>query len=81
MTSDRTIGAVVLGGSVLGMILYAVFLWYWAIETLVVTAFLGVALLLGILAWIGYTMFTTPPPEPMTDVPEVPETKPEEKKP
>ena len=81
MTSDRTIGAVVLGGSVLGILLYAAFLWYWAIETLIVTAFLGIALLLGILAWIGYTMFITPPPEPMIDVPAAPDTKPEEKKP
>jgi predicted DNA-binding transcriptional regulator len=36
-----------------------------------VTAFVAVFLILGILSWIGYTMATTPPPEPLTDIPEV----------
>lgn len=37
-----------------------------------VTAFIGVALILAILAWIGYTMATTPPPEPVANIPDVP---------
>ena len=41
-----------------------------------ITAFVGVLLLLAILAWIGYTMATTPPPEPITDIPEMAPEKP-----
>jgi len=53
----------------LGIVLYgALMLFAWEI-TIRVTAFLAVALLLGILAWIGYTMATTPPPEPIADIP------------
>ncbi|MGD0476645.1 MAG: transcriptional regulator [Nitrososphaerales archaeon] len=71
MANDRAVGGAIFGGSVIGIILYAVLLFYaWEI-TIRVTAFIGVALLLAILAWIGYTMATTPPPEPITEIPEV----------
>ncbi len=72
MANDKAIGGGILLGSVLGIVLYGVLMVYAWEATLRVTAFLGVALLLGILAWIGYTMATTPPPEPITDIPEVP---------
>ena len=52
--------------------MYALLLAYpqtWEL-TLRVTAFLAVTLLLAILAWIGWTMATTPPPEPITDIPD-----------
>lgn len=79
MANDRLIGGAIFGGSIVGIILYAVLLWFaWQI-TIQVTAFLAVALLLGILAWIGYTMATTPPPEPITDIPEVPPAPAEQK--
>ena len=71
MANDRGIGFAIFGGSIIGIIVYGLLLWYFWEATLRVTAFLGVALLLGILAWIGYTMATTPPPEPITDIPEV----------
>jgi len=71
MANDRVVGGAIFGGSVIGIILYAVLLIYaWEI-TIRVTAFIGVALLLAILAWIGYTMATTPPPEPIAEIPEV----------
>lgn len=71
MANDRVVGGTVFGGSVIGIVLYAVLLLYaWEI-TIRVTAFVGVALLLAILAWIGYTMATTPPPEPITEIPEM----------
>jgi len=60
---------------VLGIIIYAALLWVFPAATLEVTAFLAVALLLGILAWIGYTMATTPPPEPITDLGGSPDAK------
>lgn len=73
MANDRAIGGTILGASVLGIVVYGALLalpWAWE-WTLRITAFLAVALLLGILAWIGYTMATTPPPEPITDIPEM----------
>jgi predicted DNA-binding transcriptional regulator len=76
LAGDRAIGGTILGASVLGIIIYGALLYLpWAWEwTLRLTAFLGVALLLGILAWIGYTMATTPPPEPIAEMPEMPGT-------
>lgn len=73
MANDRAIGGTILGVSVLGIVIYGALLalpWAWE-WTLRITAFLAVALLLGILAWIGYTMATTPPPEPITDIPDM----------
>ncbi len=71
MANDRTVGGGIFAGSVIGILAYAALLYYFPLFILEITAFLGVALLLGILAWIGYTMATTPPPEPMTDIPDV----------
>jgi predicted DNA-binding transcriptional regulator len=71
MSSDRTIGAAILGGSVLGVVVYGVLIFYWPLLVLEATAFLAVLLLLGILGWIGYTMATTPPPEPITQIPDL----------
>lgn len=71
MANDRLVGGAIFLGSVIGIILYAVLLIYWWEITIRVTAFIGVALILAILAWIGYTMATTPPPEPITEVPEM----------
>jgi predicted DNA-binding transcriptional regulator len=80
MANDRTIGVAIFGGSIIGIIIYGVLLYLpWAWEwTLRITAFLAVAVLLGILAWIGYTMATTPPPEPITDIPDTSQPKAEE---
>jgi predicted DNA-binding transcriptional regulator len=46
------------------------------------TGFIAVGAVLGILAWIGYTLATTPPPKPIEDIEkelEKSEEKPEEK--
>ena len=76
MANDRAIGSAILVGSVLGIIVYGLLLYYWPLVVLEITAFIALAVILAILGWIGYTMATTPPPEPMTDVPEVtPEKK------
>lgn len=71
MANDRAVGGAILGGSVLGIIVYLFLIVYWPLIVLEVTAFLAVFVLLAILAWIGYTMATTPPPEPITDIPEM----------
>ena len=71
MANDRAVVGGIFAGSVLGIVIYAGLLYYFPLFILEITAFIAVALLLGILAWIGYTMATTPPPEPITDIPEV----------
>jgi predicted DNA-binding transcriptional regulator len=84
MANDRLVGGAIFGGSIIGVIVYGLLVYWWPLIVLQISAFLAVLLLLGILAWIGYTMATTPPPEPITDIPDVSAgTKPEapEKKP
>jgi len=69
MSKDQTWGFAILVLSVLGIILYGWFVYGWPLITLQITAFLAVALVLVIAAWIGYTMATTPPPAPLEPEP------------
>ena len=78
MANDRTVGGTIFAGSILGIIVYGILIFYWPLLVLEITAFLAVLLILTILAWIGYTMATTPPPEPIADIPEVQEPKAEQ---
>ena len=55
----------ILIGSVVGIALYGWLIYAFALVVLQITAFLVVAAVLVILAWIGWTMATTPPPEPI----------------
>jgi len=70
MANDRAIGGGILIASIAGIVVYGLLIYWWPLQVLEVTAFLAVLVLLAILAWIGYTMATTPPPEPITDIPE-----------
>ena len=65
-------GAVILLISVIGIGVYAWLLYAYAVIVLQVTAFIAVAGILGIAAWIGYTMLTTPPPAPLETEPTPP---------
>lgn len=65
LNKDQALGALMLVGSILGIILYGWLVYSFPIIVLQVTAFVAAAGVLGILAWIGWTMATTPPPEPM----------------
>ena len=65
MNKDQAIGAVIFIASVAGIALYGWLIYAFAILVLQVTAFLAVAAVLVILAWIGWTMATTPPPGPI----------------
>jgi len=71
LANDRAIGGAILAASIVGVIVYGGLLYLpWAWEwTIRITAFLGVGILLAILGWIGYTMASTPPPEPIVDIP------------
>jgi len=69
---DRVLGGVILVGSLLGVACYfwLIFLSPWSLLVVQVSAFAAVAAALWIVAWIGYTLATTPPPMPLKDVSE-----------
>lgn len=78
MEKDQIVGAIILIASALGIIIYGWLLFFIAPQlVLQITVFIAVAVILVILAWIGWTMATTPPPKPIE--PELaPTTKPEQ---
>jgi threonine/homoserine/homoserine lactone efflux protein len=67
--SDRALGGILLVGSLLALAVYLYALaagpWTWWLAVTVVMVILVGALCL-ILAWIGYTLLTTPAPAPPT---------------
>ncbi|MFQ6053168.1 MAG: transcriptional regulator [Candidatus Bathyarchaeia archaeon] len=70
MNNDQALGATILLGSIAGVVIYfyLVFLSTWSWITIQISAFLAVAAVLLIVAWIGYTLATTPPPMPIEDL-------------
>ena len=68
MNKDQLIGFSILIASIIGIGLYAWLLYTYALIVLQITAFIAITAILGILAWIGYTMATTPPPTPIEDI-------------
>ncbi len=70
MSRDQVIGALILIGSIIGIVLYGwlVFFSPWILLVMELTGFIAVAGVLGILAWIGYTLATTPPPKPIEEI-------------
>ena len=69
MSKDQIMGSIVLIGGILGTVVYfyLVFLSVWTFLIIQLSAFIAVAALFIITAWIGYTLATTPPP-PLIDV-------------
>jgi len=74
MARDRAIGAALVVGAVIGVILYGSLMFLptdgfdsYAVDVLKITAFVGIAAILGVLGWIGYVMATTPPPVPLEE--------------
>jgi len=67
LNKDQVTGALILIASVIGIVLYGWILFFakWSTLLLQLTGFIGVAVVLGMLAWIGYTLATTPPPKPV----------------
>lgn len=70
MSKDQVMGWVILLGSMIGVIayFYLAFLSPWTLLTIQISAFVAVATILLIVAWIGYTLATTPPPTPLEDL-------------
>ena len=70
MNKDQVLGALLLLGGVVGILLYGwlVFFSQWGFLLLQLTGFIAITGILGILAWIGYTLATTPAPAPFEDL-------------
>jgi predicted DNA-binding transcriptional regulator len=68
MSKDQVYGGIILVVSLVGLVLYSWLLYAFATIVLQITAFVAVALVLVIAAWIGWTMATTPPPAPLEPV-------------
>ena len=70
MHRDQVIGGLITIASIAVIIVYAwvIFFTEWSLLLMRVTAFVAVAAVLGIIAWIGYTLATTPPPKPIEEV-------------
>lgn len=67
---DKTMGWIISIAGILGIIVYyyLIFVSPWASLTIEISAFLAVGAVLLIIAWIGYTLATTPPPMPLEDL-------------
>ena len=67
--SENTTGWIITIGSLLGIAIYfyLLFLSPWSRITIQVSAMLAMGGVLLIVAWIGYTLATTPPPVPFED--------------
>ncbi len=72
--NDKTLGYIIFLGSLFGIgcYFYLIFASWWSMLVLQTSAFLAVAAILAIVAWIGYTLATTPPPLPLEDFVEEP---------
>jgi len=67
---NRAIGVGLMAVGVIGILLYGwlVFFSPWQVLILQLTAFVAVAAVLGILAWVGYALATTLPPKPIEEI-------------
>ena len=81
MVDDRALGVAILVGGVVGIVLYGwlVLLSGWSLLVLQLTAFVAMTAIFAILVWIGYTMATTPAPEPIEALEKEPKTEEESK--
>ena len=70
LNKDQGIGWTIALVSILVIILYTygIFATGYDIVLLKLTGFVAVAGVFGILAWIGYTLATTPPPKPIEEI-------------
>ena len=57
-----------LAGGIVGIVIYGLLVWWFPMIVLQITAFVGIAAVLAIVAWIGYTLATTPPPKPIEEI-------------
>jgi predicted DNA-binding transcriptional regulator len=70
MNTDQILGAAIMIISILAIIVYGYLIFMYPLIVLQITVFLVIAVILGILAWIGYTLLTTPAPKPVEETSE-----------
>jgi len=70
MSRDRVVGLVLLVVSVVVIVAYAyvMFETHYAFLLLQLTGVVAIAVVFGILAWVGYALATTPPPKPIEEI-------------
>lgn len=70
MSKDQALGFGMMIISIAVILIYGwlVFLSEYALLILKLTGFIAVAGVFGILAWIGYTLASTPPPKPIEEI-------------
>jgi len=70
VNKDQVIGVGILIGSMAIILLYIwlTFFTPWSYFIIQLTATIAIAGIFGILAWIGYTLATTPPPKPIEEI-------------
>lgn len=70
MNKDQVIGAGIFVVSIIVILAYVwlTFFTPWSYLVIQITATVAVGGVLGILAWIGYTLATTPPPKPIEEI-------------
>ncbi|MEM1700308.1 MAG: transcriptional regulator [Desulfurococcaceae archaeon] len=72
MSRDQLIGWLLFAASLAVVIIYVWLMWFANEElskiVVKLTLTIAVVAVLGILAWIGYTLATTPPPKPIEEI-------------
>jgi len=70
MGKDQVVGGLLVVVSAVIIILYGFLVFFSSYDMLLLklTGFIAVAGIFGILAWIGYTLATTPPPKPIEEI-------------
>jgi predicted DNA-binding transcriptional regulator len=70
MSRDQVIGILLMLVSIIIIIAYAWILFFteWTLLLIQITLMIAVIAVLGIIAWIGYTLATTPPPKPIEEI-------------
>ncbi|MCX8169162.1 MAG: transcriptional regulator [Candidatus Methanomethylicia archaeon] len=68
MSKDQVIGVLLLIASIIGIIVYGYLIYMYPMIIMQITLFIAVAAVGLIVAWIGYTLATTPPPKPIEEI-------------
>jgi predicted DNA-binding transcriptional regulator len=70
MSRDQVIGILLMLVAIIVIIAYAWILFFteWTLLLIQITLMIAVIAVLGIIAWIGYTLATTPPPKPIEEI-------------
>ena len=70
VAKDKAIGGLLLIISIIVIVIYGYILFFTKYDILLlkITGLIAVIAVFGVLAWIGYTLATTPPPKPLEEL-------------